>query len=64
MRFVGLFFAVSLSGCAHHYGAPVVVVAPDGDVAWLVEDDARVLRCVESDGTGPVCVRAEVRNHE
>lgn len=52
-----------VAGCAHHtYGVPVVVVTPQGDVAWVVEDDGRIVRCVESSGNGPRCLRADVGN--
>jgi len=52
-----------LGGCVRHtYTRPVVVNTDAGDVAWVVEDDGTVVRCVESSGTGPVCVRADVRD--
>ena len=55
----------ALSGCGHHsYAAPVVVVVPTpsggADVAWVVEDGGRIVRCTNGPER-PQCVRAEVR---
>lgn len=57
--------ASALGACATHaYGTPVVTtvqVAPDQqvDVAWVVEDGIRVLRCVNGPDR-PQCRRAHV----
>jgi hypothetical protein len=59
------FGASMLGACATHaYGTPVVTrvqVAPDQqvDVAWVVEDGVRVLRCVNGPDR-PQCRRAQV----
>lgn len=55
--------AIALSSCVRHtYTRPAVTSSPTGDVAWIVEDDARIVRCVDVAGSGPICVRADVRD--
>ena len=56
--------ATSMAGCGHSYAAPVVVTvhtAPDAeaDVAWVVEDGGRIVRCVNGPDR-PMCRRANV----
>lgn len=63
LRIVGA-LALLLTACGHAYATPVVTrvqTGPDlqSDVAWIVEDGGRVLRCVNGPDR-PVCTRAEV----
>jgi len=57
---------IALAGCGrrHEYTPPVVVVVPTdsggaADVAWVVEDGGRIVRCVNGPDR-PRCRRAEV----
>lgn len=55
---------VAGAGCTHAYAAPVVVAIQTGpdqtqDVAWIVEDQNTVIRCVNGPEE-PVCRRADV----
>lgn len=55
---------VACLGCGHAYATPVVVTVHTGadqevDVAWLVEDGGRVIRCVNGPDR-PHCRRADV----
>ena len=58
--------ALVLTACGSHaYTTPVVTRIQTGptqqeDVAWVVEDGGRVLRCVAG-VERPVCTRADVR---
>ena len=50
------------SGCTHSFGSPVVTTlrtanGPDADVAWVIEDEHHVVRCVNGP-EGPLCQRA------
>lgn len=52
------------AGCGHSYAIPVVATVQTGpdqsaDVAWVVEDGGRVIRCVNGPER-PVCRRANV----
>jgi hypothetical protein len=57
--------AGSLPACTRHeYAAPVVAVVPTSggtgaDVAWVVEDGVRIVRCVNGPDR-PICRRAQV----
>lgn len=54
----------AVAGCGHSYATPVVAAVQTGpdqevDVAWIVEDGGRVLRCVNGPDR-PRCRRADV----
>lgn len=54
----------AVAGCGHQYATPVVVTVDTGggqevDVAWVVEDGGRVIRCVNAPDR-PRCRRADV----
>lgn len=56
--------ALALCACGHSYAAPVVVAVQTGpdqtsDVAWVVEDGGRIVRCTNA-GDRPRCRRADV----
>ena len=63
-----LFFvlaALGAIGCTHSFAQPVVATlhtqeGVDVDVAWLIEDEHHVVRCVNGP-EGPVCTRAAFR---
>jgi hypothetical protein len=53
-----------LTACGHSYAIPVVATVQSGpdqevDVAWIVEDGGRVIRCVNGPDR-PRCRRADV----
>lgn len=53
---------VASSGCTHSFGSPVVATlhtqeGVDVDVAWVIEDEHHVVRCVNGP-EGPLCQRA------
>lgn len=60
----GLIVLVAVAGCGHSYATPVVTTVHtdsggEADVAWIVEDGGRVLRCVNAPDR-PHCRRADV----
>jgi hypothetical protein len=67
MRMVGVFLTLmTVVGCGstHAYTTPVVLTIQTGpdqtaDVAWVVEDGRRIVRCVNGPDR-PVCRRANV----
>lgn len=62
---VGVVTLLSLTACASHsYTAPVVTTVSaagggEADVAWIVEDGGRIVRCVNGPDR-PICRRANV----
>jgi len=59
-----LLFGLGAMGCGHSYATPVVVTVQTGavqetDIAWVVEDGGRVIRCVNAPDR-PRCRRADV----
>lgn len=53
-----------LAACGHSYATPVVTTVQTGpneqiDVAWIVEDGGRVIRCINAPDR-PRCRRAHV----
>ncbi len=65
---IGIVFAVAcggIVGCTHSFGSPVVATlhtqeGVDVDVAWVIEDEHHVVRCVNGP-EGPLCQRASFR---
>jgi hypothetical protein len=52
------------AGCATHTYAPLAshtLEQGQADVVWALEDGIRVVRCTNTNGDRPVCVRADVR---
>lgn len=64
LRGISVSVMTVLGGCATHaYSVPVVTTVQTGsgqaDVAWVVEDGVRIVRCVNGPDR-PVCRRANV----
>ena len=59
---VSVCLTMAAAGCTHSFGAPVVATlhtqeGVDVDVAWVIEDEHHVVRCVNGP-EGPICQRA------